>query len=132
MQFIPVFSAPTLSVDYDSHWDCLFLSLHGQLELAALREITLEGHALPATKIYPARCLVLDNISLTTTEAINWLIDRLLPSFHQGGVQYWTWVCKPTLRSHYLAEQVAKRVPQLMLTVFTDLEHATTWLQRDK
>jgi hypothetical protein len=130
MQFIPVFSAPSLSVDYDSHRDCLFLSLHGQLELTALQDITLEGQAPSATKAYPARCLVLDNMSLIGTDTINWLVDRLLPSFHRAGVQHWTWVCNPTLRSHQLAEQVARRLPQLMLTVFDDLEHAATWLQR--
>ena len=130
MPFIPVFSAPSLSVDYDSHRDCLFLSLHGQLELTALQDITLEGQAMSAASTYPARCLVLDNMSLTGTDTLNWLVDRLLPSFHRAGVQHWTWVCNPTLRSHQLAEQVARRLPQLMLTVFNDLEHAATWLQR--
>jgi len=130
MPFIPVFSAPSLSVDYDSHRDCLLLSLHGQLELTALQDITLEGQAMSAASTYPARCLVLDNMSLTGTDTLNWLVDRLLPSFHRAGVQHWTWVCNPTLRSHQLAEQVARRLPQLMLTVFNDLEHAATWLQR--
>ena len=130
MPFIPVFSAPGLSVDYDSPQDCLFLSLHGPLDLTALQDITLEGPAPGAASGYPARCLVLDNTTLTATAATNWLIDRLLPSFHQAGVRHWTWVCNPTLRSHQLADQVAKRLPQLALTVFDDLEHAATWLQR--
>jgi hypothetical protein len=130
MPFIPVFSAASLSVDYDSHQDCLFLTLHGQLELRALQDITLEGQATSAAKIYPARCLVLDNMSLTGPDTFSWLVDRLLPSFHHAGVQHWTWVCNPTLRSHQLAEQVARRLPQLMLTVFSDLEHAATWLKR--
>lgn len=130
MPFIPVFSAPSLSVDYDSYRDCLFLTLQGQLDLAALQDITLEGQALSAAKSYPVRCLVLDNMALTGTETTNWLIDRLLPSFHRAGVQHWTWVCNPTLHSHRLAEQVAERLPQFTLTVFNDLEHAATWLQR--
>lgn len=130
MPFIPVFSAPSLSVDYDSYRDCLFLTLQGQLELVALQDITLEGQELSTAKSYPARCLVLDNMALTGTETINWLVDRLLPSFHRAGVRHWTWVCNPTLRSHRLAEQVTKRLPQLTLTIFNDVEHAVTWLHR--
>lgn len=130
MPFIPVFSAPSLSVDYDFQQDCLFLTLDGQLELTALQDITLEGQELSAATNYPVRCLVLDNTTLTGIDTVNWLVDRLLPSLHRAGVRHCTWVCNPTLRSHRLAEQVAKRLPQLTLTVFNDLEHAATWLQK--
>ncbi len=130
MLFISVFSAPGLSVDYDSYQDCLFLTLQGQPELAALQDVTLEGPASSTAKSYPVRCLILDNMVLAGTETLNWLVEWLLPSLHQAGVRHWTWVCNPTLRSYRLAEQVTKRLPQLTLTVFDDVEHAVTWLHR--
>lgn len=106
------------------------MTLQGQLDLVTLQDITLETPAPNATDHYPMRCLVQDNITLTDKDSDNWLINRLLPSFYQAGVRHCLWVCNPTLYSHQLAEQVAKRLPQLTLTVFNDLEHAATWLKR--
>lgn len=130
MPFKSLFSVPCLSVDYDSHRDCLSLNLWGQLEVVELQDINLQiAGIMPA---YPAWCLVQDNLTPTERglEAEDWLFDQLLPAFHRAGVRHWTWVCGPTLRSRLLAEQVAKRLPQVVLTVFNDLEQAATWLQR--
>lgn len=94
-----------------------------------LQDVNLQLVSFPLA--CPAWCLVQDNLALTRqgAEAEIWLLDQLLPSLYEAGVRHWIWVCSPTLRSHSLVKQVAKRLPSATLTIFDDLEHATTWLQ---
>ena len=130
MSFKSIFSNCCLSIDYDKEYDCLFLSLHGQLGFPAPQEIKQKVTNIQL--VCPTSCLVQDNLAITEIGmvAADWLATQLLPALHQAGVERWTWVCSPTLRSQYLAEQVARRSPRVQLTVFNDLENATTWLRR--
>lgn len=130
MPFTTIFSETCLSIGYDAQRDCLFLHLHDQLEAAALQAIVPKVASLPLS--CPAWCLVQDNLSPTHmgAEAVEVLVTYLLPALHQAGVVHWAWACNSVLCSHFLTEQMTKRLPQAALNVFYDLEHAVTWLQQ--
>jgi hypothetical protein len=118
-----------LLMEDNGHDDCLFLNLlpktSGPVPLV---------HASPVSYLRlpdSEWCLLQDNFSAPGLDQamLQWLTGYVVPALRVAGVRYWVWVCGPTLASYHLAQEVASQLPQLVINIFYDLEHATTWMQ---
>ena len=128
---ISLISTASLTVEYDTQMDCLFMQLHNRRALTGTSIEAIWARVAASAEL-PKRCLVHDNLPATglASYRLPWLTDYLLPKLHQAGIREWLWVCQPTGSSYGLLEQVRYQVPSLKITTFCDVEQASTWVRR--
>lgn len=119
---------PAVAIYYDSYNNWLFADWQGELTLSAVAVGCLELAQCYLTHTYPR--VLNSNAQVTGVgwDVSPWLARYFLPFMSLAGVEQLAWVCGPTLRGRGMAQDIARRLPQLALDVFDDLESAVSWL----
>ena len=122
-------AAPHVTIYFDSWNNWLYIEWEGTLTLPALQYACLEVAECFVKHAYPR---VLNNDSQLDSlplEAAPWLAKHFFPHLQQAGIKQLAWVHAPTVRGLAHATQLVQQLPHLDISLFADMEEATTWLQ---
>lgn len=123
-------TAPHVNIYFDSWNNWLYIEWEGALTLPAVQYASLEVAQCFVQHAYPR---VLNNNAQVTNmsiEVIPWLTKHLLTYLDLAGIEQLAWVHAPIVRAFALAPQVHEQLPHLNISIFSDLEGATHWLQQ--
>jgi hypothetical protein len=123
-------SAPHLAVYFDSWNNWLYVEWEGALTLPVVQYACLEVAQCFVKHAYPR---VLNSHAQVTSmpwDVAPWLVKRFFPGLHAAGIEQLAWVHAPDVRGHSIAEQAMQQLPELNISLFNDIEQATSWLQK--
>lgn len=123
-------AAPHVTIYFDSWNNWLYVEWEGALTLPAVQYACLELAECFVKHAYPR---VLNNDSQITSlpwEAAPWLAKHFFPHLKQAGIQQLAWVHAPIVWGLGHTTQLLQHLSHLNISLFADMEEATTWLQQ--